>query len=315
MVFDRLIEQNHYIIVQPWRVSSINNHERIFYVEELKKYDELTFENIKHIDQNGVEFWYARELQPILEYTEWRNFMQVIDKAKIACENAGNRVAANFVDVNKTVKLNFGNRLISDIKLSRYACYLIVQNGDPRKEVIALGQSYFAIKTRQQELNDNFNRLDEDQRRLAIRQEMKEHNRSLAEAAKMAGVSNYGKFQNFGYRGLYGGMTMQDIHNRKELNDGENILDFMGSAELAANLFRATQTDEVLRRQNIKGENLANDTHFNVGRTIRKTMEELGTTMPENLPTPRESIQDLKKKHKKMEKQSDSSQLSLFDDM
>lgn len=284
-------------------------------MEELKKYDELTFENIKHIDQNGVEFWYARELQPILEYTEWRNFLQVIDKAKIACENAGNRVAANFVDVNKTVKLNFGNRLISDIKLSRYACYLIVQNGDPRKEVIALGQSYFAIKTRQQELNDNFNRLDEDQRRLAIRQEMKDHNRSLAEAAKIAGVSNYGKFQNFGYRGLYGGMTMQDIHNRKELNDGENILDFMGSAELAANLFRATQTDEVLRRQNIKGENLANDTHFNVGRTIRNTMQELGTTMPENLPTPRESIQELKKKHKELEKQSNSNQLSLFDDM
>lgn len=201
---------------------------------ELKHYDELTFENIKHIDENGVEFWYGRELQLVLEYTEWRNFTNVIDKAKIACENAGNRVTANFVDVNKIVSVGFGNREISDVKLSRYACYLILQNGDPEKEVIALGQTYFAIKTRQQELADNFNRLDEEHKRLAIRQEMKEHNKSLAEAAKMSGVTNYGKFQNFGYRGLYGGMTMQDIHDRKELEEGQNILDFMGSAELAS---------------------------------------------------------------------------------
>lgn len=282
---------------------------------ELQTYDELTFENIKHIDENGVEFWYARELQTVLEYTEWRNFNQVIDKAKLACENSGKRVVANFVDVNKTVQLNFGAREIADVKLSRYACYLIVQNGDPRKEVIALGQSYFAIKTRQQELADNFNKLDEEHKRLAIRQEMKEHNKSLAEAAKMSGVTNYGKFQNFGYKGLYGGMSMQDIHDRKELEKGQSILDYMGSAELAANLFRATQTDEVLRNRQIHDENLANDTHFNVGRTIRKTMQELGTTMPENLPTPQESIQDLKRKHKQLDKQPDENQLSLFDDM
>ena len=282
---------------------------------ELQHYDELTFENIKHTDKNGVEFWYARELQQVLGYAEWRNFTNVIDKAKIACENSEIRVATNFVDVNKTVQLNFGVREITDIKLSRYACYLIVQNGDPEKEVIALGQSYFAIKTRQQEIADNFNKLDEDHKRLAIRQEMKEHNKSLAEAAKMSGVTNYGKFQNFGYRGLYGGMTKKDIHDKKELDPGENILDYMGSAELAANLFRATQTDEVLRNRQVHDEDLANDTHFNVGRTIRDTMKKLGTTMPENLPTPHESIQDLKKKQKKLEKQPDDNQLSLFDDM
>ena len=282
---------------------------------ELQQYDELTSENIKHIDENGVEFWYARELQNILEYMEWRNFNQVIDKAKIACENSGKRVVANFVDVNKTVQLNFGTREIADIKLSRYACYLIVQNGDPRKEVIALGQSYFAIKTRQQELHDDFNQLTEDQKRIAIRDEIKHHNKSLSESAGNAGVKNFGRFHNSGYKGLYGGLTMQDIHNLKELNEGEHILDFMGSAELAANLFRATQTDEVLRRRNIKGEDLANDTHFNVGRTIRNTMKELGTTMPENLPTPRESIQELKNKQKELEKQADNNQLSLFDDM
>ncbi|MHB9781427.1 DNA damage-inducible protein D [Streptococcus sp. 10F2] len=285
-------------------------------MEELKKYDELTFENIKHIDQNGVEFWYARELQPILEYTEWRNFMQVIDKAKIACENAGNRTIEHFVDVNKSISSGYNTtRTIKDFKLSRYACYLIVQNGDPRKEVIALGQSYFAIKTRQQELQDNFNSLSEDQKRIAIRDEIKHHNKSLAKSARNAGVKNFGRFHNAGYRGLYGGLTMEDIHNRKELNDNEHILDFMGSNELAANLFRATQTDEVLRNKQIHGEDLANDTHFNVGRKIRKTMAELGTTMPENLPTPQESIQELKKKHKALEKQTNSDQLSLFDDM
>lgn len=282
---------------------------------EFQQYDELTFENIKHIDENGVEFWYARELQTILEYMEWRNFNQVIDKAKIACENSGKRVVANFVDVNKTVQLNFGTREIADIKLSRYACYLIVQNGDPRKEVIALGQTYFALKTRQQELQENFDNLTEEQKRLAIRDEIKHHNKSLSESAGNAGVKNFGRFHNSGYKGLYGGLTMQDIHNLKELNEGEHILDFMGSAELAANLFRATQTDEVLRRRNIKGEDLANDTHFNVGRTIRNTMKELGTTMPENLPAPRESIQELKSKQKELEKQADNNQLSLFDDM
>lgn len=285
-------------------------------MNKLQHYDELTFENIKHIDENGVEFWFARELQQVLEYTEWRNFNQVIDKAKIACENSGKLAVEHFVDVNKSITSGYNTtRDIKDLKLTRYACYLIVQNGDPRKEVIALGQSYFAIKTRQQELQDDFDELTEDQKRIAIRDEIKRHNKSLSEAAGNAGVKNYGRFHNSGYKGLYGGLTMQDIHNYKELEDGEHILDFMGSAELAANLFRATQTDEVLRRKNIKGEDLANDTYFNVGKTIRNTMKELGTTMPENLPTPNESIQELKKKQKQINKKPDDNQLSLFDDM
>lgn len=285
-------------------------------MNKLQHYDELTFENIKHIDENGVEFWFARELQQVLEYTEWRNFNQVIDKAKIACENSGKLAVEHFVDINKSITSGYNTtRDIKDLKLTRYACYLIVQNGDPRKEVIALGQSYFAIKTRQQELQDDFDELTEDQKRIAIRDEIKRHNKSLSETAGNAGVKNYGRFHNSGYKGLYGGLTMQDIHNYKELEDGEHILDFMGSAELAANLFRATQTDEVLRRKNIKGEDLANDTHFNVGKTIRNTMKELGTTMPENLPTPNESIQELKKKQKQINKKPDDNQLSLFDDM
>ena len=214
------------------------------------------------------------------------------------------------------VKVGISEREIDDIKLSRYACYLIVQNGDPRKEVIALGQSYFAIKTRQQELAENFNQLDENKKRLAIRQEMKHHNKSLAEAAKMSGVNNYGRFQNSGYKGLYGGMTKQNIQDRKGLERNQDILDYMGSAELAANLFRATQTDEVLRNRQVKDEQLANDTHFNVGRTIRNTMKELGTTMPEHLPTPQESIQDLKKKEKKsLKDKSNPNQMSFFDDI
>ncbi|GAX46807.1 DNA damage-inducible protein D [Pseudolactococcus reticulitermitis] len=284
--------------------------------DELKtNYDELTFENIKHLDENGQEYWYARELQPVLEYSQWRRFAETIERAKVASKNAGIPVNSNFADVGKMVKVGISEREIGDIKLSRYACYLIVQNGDPRKEVIALGQSYFAIKTRQQELVDNFNSLDENNKRLAIRQEMKEHNKSLLEAAKMSGVTNYGKFQNFGYKGLYGGMTKKDIHDRKELEDGQNILDHMGSAELAANLFRATQTDEVLRSRQLSDEELANETHFNVGKTIRKTMEELGTTMPENLPTPSESINELKKAQKnKLKNQTNDDQLSLFDD-
>ncbi len=283
---------------------------------ELTNYDELTFENIKHIDESGQEFWYARELQTVLEYSQWRRFSEVIERAKNASENAGIPVNSNFADVGKMVKIGISEREIDDIKLSRYACYLIVQNGDPRKEVIALGQSYFAIKTRQQELAENFDSFDEDRKRLSIRQEMKHHNKSLAESAKMSGVTKYGVFQNAGYKGLYGGMTKKNIHDRKELEEGQDILDYMGSAELAANLFRATQTDEVLRNRRINNEQLANDTHFNVGKTIRDTMKELKTTMPENLPTPRESIQDLKKKEKKaLKDKSNPNQMSFFDDM
>jgi len=217
-------------------------------MSKLKKYSDQTFESIKHVTEDGIEFWFARELQEVLEYTEWRNFQGVIDKAKTACKNSGNDNADHFVNVNKMVDLGSGaERKIEDIQLSRYACYLIVQNGDPRKEIIALGQTYFAVKTRQQELIEGYDRLSEEQKRLAIRREMIEHNKLLAEAAQQAGVESpqdYAIFQNKGYQGLYGGLGVKEIHHKKGLKKSQKILDHMGSTELAANLFRATQTEE-----------------------------------------------------------------------
>ena len=270
---------------------------------DIEKYSEATFENIKHINEYGQEFWYARELQQALEYTEWRNFSAVIEKAKTACATSGNEVAEHFVDVNKTSPMpNGGERIIDDIMLSRYACYLIVMNGDPRKQIVAVGQTYFAVKTRQQELVDNYDQLTEDQKRLAIRDEIKRHNKSLAEAAQMAGVESkldYAIFQNYGYMGLYGGLTAQGIKQRKGLKKSQDILDHMGSTELAANLFRATQTDEKLRRENVQGKDAANQTHYEVGAKVRQTIAELGGTMPEDLPTPEKSIQQLAREQEK----------------
>ena len=272
---------------------------------ELSTYGQETFDSIKHYTKDGVEFWYARELQKVLEYTEWRNFCVVIDKAKAACENSDIPVDECFVGVNKTSPMpNGGVKPIDDIMLSRYACYLIVMNGDPRKEIIAIGQTYFAVKTRQQELVEDYDRLTEEQKRLAIRGEMIAHNKSLAEAAQQAGIidpRDYAIFQNKGYQGLYGGLGAKDIHARKGLKKGEKILDHMGSTELAANLFRATQTDEKLRREKITGKEAANRTHFEVGRTVRRTIRELGGTMPEDLPTPEKSIQQIEQEQKKKE--------------
>ena len=276
---------------------------------DLQVKNELLFEDIKHVDEDGVEFWYARELQAVLGYTEWRNFEKVIEKAKLACETAGGIEISHFVDVNKMVSSGVADIPIKDIMLSRYACYLIAQNGDPRKKVIAAAQSYFAVQTRRQELQDNFEQLTEDQRRLAIRQELKGHNASLAEAAKNAGVEtqkDYAVFQNKGYQGLYGGLSAKDIHARKGLKKSQKILDYMGSTELAANLFRATQTDEKLRRDNIKGKEVANQTHYNVGKKVRETIQELGGTMPEDLPTPDKSIGQLERlEQKKLEKKKE----------
>lgn len=271
-------------------------------MDNIVNYSEKTFEDIKHINENGQEFWYARELQKVLEYTEWRNFCNIIDKAKIACETSRNDIADHFVDINKMVMAGVAPKPIDDITLSRYACYLIVQNGDPRKEVIAVGQTYFAVKTRQQELIENYDELSESQKRLAIRNEMATHNKSLAEAAQMAGIADpkdYAIFQNKGYQGLYGGLGVKEIHARKGLKKNQKILDHMGSTELAANLFRATQTDEKLRRENIKGKEAANETHYQVGRKVRQTIKELGGTMPENLPTPEKSIKQLEKEQEK----------------
>ncbi|AFV03469.1 DNA-damage-inducible protein D [Dehalobacter sp. UNSWDHB] len=269
---------------------------------EIEKYSEKTFESIKHLTTEGIEFWYARELKVVLEYQQWRSFTDVIERAKIACQNSGYLVADHFAEIRKMVDIGSGaEREIEDIMLSRYACYLIVQNGDSRKKVIAIGQTYFAVKTRQQELIENYDQLNEEQKRLAIRNEMIIHNKSLAEAAKEAGVveaKDYAVFQNKGYQGLYGGFGVKEIHERKGLKKSQKILDHMGSTELAANLFRATQTDEKLRRENIKVKDKANQTHFQVGQKVRQTIKELGGTMPEDLPTPGKSIQQIEKEHK-----------------
>lgn len=257
--------------------------------EEKNNYTESLFESIRHVNKYGQEFWYARDLQIALEYTEWRNFCKVIEKAKEACRGSNNAVSDHFVDVNKIVNAGATSKDIGDIQLSRYACYLIVQNGDPRKKVIALGQTYFAVKTRQQELIENYENLSEDQKRIAIRQEMKEHNKMLVAAAKDAGVEttlDYAIFQNYGYMGLYGGLKASDIKERKGLKKSQDILDYMGYEELAANLFRATQTEAKLHRENIQGKQEANKTHFEVGKKVRDTLKDLGGTMPEDLPTP-----------------------------
>jgi DNA-damage-inducible protein D len=271
----------------------------------------FTFENIKQIDADGNEFWSARDLAPLLEYQDWRNFMQVVDKARLACEQSGRPVADHFGDVNKMVPIGSGaHRSVSDVHLSRYACYLVVQNGDPGKPVIANGQTYFALQTRRQELADSnqFAQLSEDGKRLAIRNELATHNKHLAAAAKDAGVDtplDYAIFQDHGYKGLYGGMSNRDIHARKDLKKSQKILDHMGSTELAANLFRATQTEEKLRRDQVSGKQQANQTHFEVGRKVRQTIEELGGTMPENLPTPELSIQQIESAKKKLTRKTE----------
>lgn len=266
---------------------------------------QASFDGIRRTDDSGNEYWSARELAPLLEYVQWRNFMLVIDKARTACLQAGYLVADHFADVSKMVDIGSGaQRPVDDVHLSRYACYLIVQNGDPSKPVIANGQTYFALQTRRQELADErkFAQLSEDEKRLAIRNELAEHNKHLAAAAKDAGVEtplDYAIFQDHGYKGLYGGLGAKDIHAQKGLKKSQKILDHMGSTELAANLFRATQTEEKLRRDGVQGKTQANQTHFAVGRKVRQTIEELGGTMPEKLPVPENSIQQVASAKKK----------------
>lgn len=258
------------------------------------------FDSIKQLDDEGNEYWYARDLQGVLEYSEWRNFFKVVEKAKIACESSSNLVPMHFVDVNKMVEIGSNTlREVHDLKLTKYACYLIAMNGNPRKEVIALAQTYFAVKTHEQE---QLELQKEDSLRLQIRQDIKEHNISLAEAANQAGIKepkDYAIFQNEGYKGLYGGLGVKQIHAKKGLKKSQKILDHMGSTELAANLFRATQTDEKLRREGIKGKENANKVHHDVGAKVRQTIKELGGTMPEDLETPTKSIQQIKKESPK----------------
>lgn len=264
------------------------------------------FESIKQIDEQGNEYWMAHALFRVLEYADYRNFQKVIEKAMMACKNSGQDIQNHFVELTEMVGIGSGaNRNLESWKLSRYACYLIVQNADPSKEIVAQGQTYFAIQTRIAEVQqmEEYQRLTtEEEKRLFLREEMIKHNLLLADAAKDAGVIeplDYAIFQNYGYKGLYGGLGAQEIHERKGLKKGEKILDHMGSTELAANLFRATQTEEKLRREHIQGKQAANATHYKVGAKVRQTIRELGGTMPEDLPTP-ESIKIVEKRQKQI---------------
>ena len=266
-------------------------------MSNIEKYNESIFESIKHIDQNGNEFWYARELSKVLEYSDWRNFLKVLNKAKDSCNNSGFELDEQLVEVNKLSKRN-NNALanIQDFKLSRYICYLIVQNADSSKEVVALGQTYFAIQTRKQELLEEYSLLPEDDKRIKSRKEIRTGNRTLSRTAINAGVKNLDKFHNAGYKGLYNGETADDIAKRKGLRYREEILDNMGSDELAANLFRISQINQKLIRENIKGEKNSNAAHYEVGKKVRKAIADIGGIMPEDMPLPNNSLKTIERK-------------------
>ena len=271
-------------------------------MNEIKEYTEKVFEDIKHIDEFGNEYWLARELMPLLGYSKWERFSNAIGYAKTSCVKSGYDINDHFPEVGKMVQIGSKTkRKLLDYKLSRYACYLIVQNGDSRKAAIALGQTYFAIQTRKQELSEKeYSELTEDEKRFYQRDLTRKGNYSLNIAAKNAGVRNFDKFHNYGYKGLYNGETANDIAKRKKLRYREDILDNMGSDELIANLFRISQTEQKLKNENIQLEKDANETHYEVGREIRNTIKKLGGTMPEDLPTPDKSLKELEKENKKL---------------
>ncbi len=266
-------------------------------MNEIKEYKEKIFEDIKHIDDEGNEYWYARELMPLLEYTEWRKFKGAIAKAIINCKSSNNSALDHFVGADKMVSIGSNTRRnIKDYKLSRYACYLIVLNCDPRKKVIALAKTYFAIQTRKQELSEKeYNELIEDEKRLYRRKQARKGNYNLNKTAVNSGVKDLARFHNAGYKGLYNGETADDIFKRKKLRYREDILDNMGSEELADNIFRIAQTDAKLKRDNVDNEYVANSIHYEVGREVRDSIKRLGGTMPENLPTPEKSLKGLEK--------------------
>lgn len=259
-------------------------------------YQNVSFEDIKHVDETGNEYWEARELQKILEYKEWRLFANIIEKAQVACSQSNNNINSHFGVYSKIVTAGKTTKPIIDYKLSRYACYLIVQNANPKFKAVALGQTYFAIQTRKMELTeDEYNKLTEDEKRLYRRKQTKDGNKLLYKIAKEKGVKNFDKFTNAGYKGLYNGETADDIAKRKKLRYREDILDKMGSAELGANIFRITQTESLLEKQETKDEKIATNTHFKVGKAVRQTIKKLGGIMPEELPTPEKSIKEIEK--------------------
>ena len=271
-------------------------------MNELEKINETIFESIKHVDDDGNEYWYARELQKVLEYKRWDKFYNVIESAQVACSISNNNVLYHFSQVGKMIHLGKGGqRKISDYKLSRYACYLIAQNGDSRKKVIALAQTYFAIQTRKQELlEEEYNSLTEDEKRIYQRNQARIGNYNLNKTAVNSGVKDLARFHNAGYKGLYNGETANDIAKRKGLRYREDILDNMGSDELIANLFRISQTNQKLINDNVQGEGNANDVHYNVGREVRNTIKRIGGTMPEDLPTPDKSLKELEKENRNL---------------
>lgn len=271
-------------------------------MNDIKEYTTKLFEDIKHIDEFGNEYWLARELQNILEYTQWRRFENVINKAKFACENSNIKVDDHFANVGKMVDIGSNTkRITKDYRLTRYACYLIAQNGDSRKEVIALAQTYFAIQTRKQELSEKeYNELTEDEKRIYRRNQARKGNYNLNKTAVKAHVKDLARFHNAGYKGLYNGETADDIFKRKKLRYREDILDNMGSEELANNIFRIAQTDAKLKRDKVDNEYTANSVHYEVGREVRESIKRLGETMPENLPTPNRSLKKLEKDNKKL---------------
>ena len=265
-------------------------------MEKLLKYDIDVFNSIKHIDELGNEYWLARELQNVLEYKEWRKFTNIINKSMISCSSSDYNVSDHFVQLDKIVHAGITTKQIKDYKLSRYACYLIVMNGDSKKKVVSLGQTYFAVQTRKQELlEEKYKYLTEEEKRLMLRDKTRKGNHSLNRTALNSGVKNLDKFHNAGYKGLYNGETADDIAKRKGLRYREDILDNMGSTELAANLFRITQTDEKLKRDNVSSESLSCNIHYNMGKDIRNFIKKQGGVMPENLPNPKKSLKEIKK--------------------
>ena len=271
-------------------------------MNELKECTEKMFEDIKHIDEEGDEYWYARELQRVLGYSQWRRFKNTVSKAKTSCNNSNVRVEDHFANVGKMINLGKGGtRNINDYKLSRYACYLIAQNGDSRKKTIALAQTYFAIQTRKQELSEKeYSMLTEDEKRFYQRNLTRKGNYSLNMVARNVGVRNFDKFHNAGYKGLYGGETANDIAKRKNLRYREDILDNMNEDELVANLFRINQTKQKLLKDKVQGESNASDIHYEVGKKVRKAIKDIGGTMPEDMPTPKKSLKELEKENKKL---------------
>ena len=269
-----------------------NNTIEVIVIKRIVNYSNSIFENIKHIDELGMEYWYARELQSVLGYNQWRSMSDLIERAKVACKESKYNVDYHFALYRKMIILAKGaTRKVIDYKLSRYACYLIVMNGNPKKEIIAFAQTYFAFQTRKQELVDQ---LTEDEKRIDIRKKVRKGNLGLNRTAVTSGVKNLGEFHNSSYKGLYGGETADDIYKRKGLSYREEILDFMGSEELVDNLFRIVHTDSKLKQDKINDETTANKVHYEIGKAVRDSIEKMGGTMPETLPNPNKSINKIK---------------------